>query len=104
MKNILESQFQDEVLDSPKLSLVQFSTPICNPCKQLAPIVESTENDLIDHVQAFKVNVNESEMLAKEYNIRSVPTLILFKDGINISSKIGLITKQALTEWINSFI
>lgn len=98
---ITDEQFQSEVLDFQGLVLVDFWAPWCGPCKQIGPVLDeiSLENT---NVKIVKINVDDNPEVASEFGIRSIPTLILFKNGEKVETKLGALSKAALTEWINS--
>ncbi len=93
--------FQTDVLDSGKLVVVDFAATWCSPCKVLAPILDSVSEDLKD-VQFFKVDIDDSPEVSEDYDIRAVPTLVLFKGGKEVARHKGLANKQVLTDLINS--
>ena len=73
-------------------------------CKMLSPILEEISEDRKDKLQVVKVNLDENQDLAMKYSIRSIPTLLLFKGGELIDTKVGLLPKSDLVEWIDSKI
>lgn len=81
--------------------LVDFWAPWCGPCKMQTPILEQVAEDVGDKAMIAKVNVDESPELAAKYGIRSIPTLILLKDGENKKQLVGLQQKDALVKAIN---
>lgn len=95
MSNIIpvnDSNFDQEVLNSDTYVLVDFHATWCSPCKRLHPIVEKFADENIGKVKVCEVDIEEAEQITSKYNIRSVPTLIVFKDGKVFNSKIGLAT------------
>jgi thioredoxin 1 len=95
MKEIVD--FKKEVLESNGLVLVDFWADWCGPCKMLTPILESIS---ISNLSIYKVNIDTNSELATKYSIKSIPMLMLFKDGDLISQKAGLMTKEAIESWI----
>ena len=91
----------NEIISENKLVLVDFYAEWCGPCKMLAPIIHEIKEELSDKVYVIKVNVDEEEDLSTKFNIFSIPTLVLIKDGKEIDRKIGYNTKQILVDWIN---
>lgn len=81
-------------------ALVDFAT-WCGPCKMLSPIIENIANSR-DNIKVAKVDVDKNEDLAKTYGVMSIPTLILFKHGQVVATKVGFVAEPLLNEWINS--
>ena len=88
-------------LVSKDVVLVDFYANWCGPCKMLSPILESLASNR-DGVKIVKVDVDKCESLARSYGIMSIPTLILFKDGKQIDSKMGFVPEFELANWIQS--
>jgi thioredoxin 1 len=104
-KDILEvgdSSFESEVLKSDKPVLVDFWAPWCGPCRAIAPIVEELAEDFGDKVKFTKCNVDENPTTPTKYGIKSIPTLILFKDGEIQDKVIGIVAKSKLEEMISN--
>ena len=101
MKVITSADFEAEVLKSNKPVLVDFYADWCGPCKQIAPILEqlSAENG---GVKIVKINIDASPELAAKFSVRSIPNLLLFRDGDVIAQKIGGAPKSELVKWINA--
>lgn len=90
---------KDELIASISKSnkvIVDFWAPWCSPCRMLSPILEDIKNDL--DVTVIKVNVDENENLAKEYNIQSIPALFIYKEGNLVTKSIGLKSKESIIE------
>jgi thioredoxin 1 len=104
-KDILEvgdSSFESEVLKSDKPVLVDFWAPWCGPCRAIGPIVEELAKDFGDKVKFTKCNVDENPTTPTKYGIKSIPTLIFFKDGEIQDKVIGIVAKSRLEEMISS--
>ena len=95
IKELNEDNF-NEVLDSKEKVFVDFYADWCGPCKMLAPIME----EIAKNNKVYKVNVDESSNLASEYNIFSIPCVILFENGKEINRSIGLKSKDEILEMI----
>ncbi|WP_418965087.1 thioredoxin [Cetobacterium sp.] len=95
------SNFKSEVIESKGLVLVDFWADWCGPCKMLAPILEELSGETAAKI--CKVNVDESGDLAGDYGIRSIPTMIIFKDGVKVDQIVGLRQKSELLEKLNSY-
>lgn len=97
--HLQDADFETEVLQSDKLTLVDFWAPWCGPCKMIGPIIEELADEM-DNVKFCKINVDDSSEVAAKLNIMSIPTLILYKNGQKVASKIGAMPKDALKEFI----
>ena len=104
IKNLSLDNFDNEISSSNVPVLVDFWAEWCGPCKMLGPILEEISKDLKDKLQVVKVNLDDNQDLAMKYSIRSIPTLLLFKEGELIDTKVGLLPKSDLVEWIGSKI
>ena len=102
--DINKDNFSSEVLENDKLVLVDFWAEWCGPCKQISPRLEELANKYSENLTVCKVNVDENRELAIEYNIRSIPALMIFKGGEKISEKMGALPKSALESWIKDTI
>lgn len=100
-KKIDKTNFEADVLNAAKPVVVDFWAEWCGPCKMIAPALEeiSEENSAIDVV---KINIDENPDLAAQFGVRSIPTLMLFKDGQQASVQVGAAPKSKLVSWINS--
>ena len=96
VKELQEVDFQKEVLDSELPVLVDFFAPWCGPCRILAPALEGMAKTYDGRLKVVKVNVDDAQQLAANYRIRSVPTLMLFKNGEAVDTIVGLPTTNAL--------
>ena len=102
IKNLSLDNFDNEISSSNTPVLVDFWAEWCGPCKMLGPILEEISEDLKDKLQVVKVNLDENQDLAMKYSIRSIPTLLLFKKGELVDTKVGLLPKSDLVEWLSS--
>jgi len=102
IKNLSLDNFDNEISSSNTPVLVDFWAEWCGPCKMLGPILEEISEDLKDKLQVVKVNLDENQDLAMKYSIRSIPTLLLFKEGKLVDTKVGLLPKSDLVEWLSS--
>ncbi len=100
--NIDENNFEEEVVKSSLPYLVDFWAEWCGPCKNLAPILEEISDELKDKVKIGKINIDDNQELAAKFSIRSIPTMILFKNGDSIETKVGLPPKKELLDWIKT--
>ena len=96
---INEDNFEKEVLESEKTVLIDFFADWCGPCKMLSPIIEhfAKENE---KVKVVKINVDELPDLAVKYGVRSIPTLVVIKNGEEVNRSVGLIDKSEILELV----
>ena len=99
-----DENFENDVLKSSMLTLVDFWAEWCGPCKQISPLLEEIANENKDIVKVIKLNVDENRETAGKYNIMGIPTLLLFKKGEVVGSTVGAsMTKSQLIDWIESY-
>ncbi len=87
-------------MNSDKLLLVEFGAPWCKPCAAQLPILESLQEEFSSVLEVRKVNIDEEVELSNQYSIRSVPTLMFFRDGKMLDMRVGLTSKQTLSEQV----
>ena len=104
IKNCNENNFENEVLKSNLPVIVDFWAEWCGPCKMLTPILEELSNEMKNEINVVKVNLDDNQDLAMKYSIRSIPTLLLFKEGNLIDTKVGLLPKSEIVTWFKSKI
>ena len=95
-----DGNFEDEVLKSVKPVLIDFWAPWCGPCKAIGPVVEEIAEQFKETVKVMKLNVDDNQKTALKYAVRSIPTLLLFKDGKVLDTLIGLVPKNRLEEFV----
>jgi thioredoxin 1 len=103
-KLITETDFQKEVLESEQLVVVDFFAKWCGPCKAIAPILDELATEFTGKAKIFKIDIDESRAIAVKYGVRSIPTLIFFKDGEIEDKVVGSLPKAELHEKISSWV
>ena len=103
MKVVNEKEFND-IIKSKKVVLVDFFATWCGPCRMLSPILEEVSEVANDEYEIIKVDVDESYDLAKKFGIMSVPTMIIFQDGVEAEKIIGLRSKDDIVETIKTYL
>ena len=95
-------QFEQEVLNSANPVFVDFWAEWCGPCRAVSPVVEELSSEYDGKVDFVKINVDENGELAQKYNVFSIPTLAIFKNGELVSQKVGASTKESFRTMIDS--
>ena len=101
---VSNDNFESEVVNSEKPVLVDFWAEWCGPCKQIAPVVEEIAGEHSDKLKVCKMDVDANRETAMQFGIRSIPTLLIFKNGEVAGSQIGALSKQQLLEFIQAEI
>jgi thioredoxin 1 len=102
-KIIDQTEFNNLVLEGKGVVLVDFFATWCGPCKALAPILEEVADELKDKVVIYKVDIDQSQTLAQEYRVMSVPTMKIFKNGEVVETIVGLQSKGVLLDKLNYY-
>lgn len=101
---ITDSSFQEVVLQSDKPVLVDFWAPWCGPCRMLSPVIEQLHNEFEGKAVIGKVNVDDNQQTAVEYGIRSIPTLLFFKNGELVDKLTGVFPKEVIAEKLSAHL
>ena len=104
VNNVTDDNFQQEVLDSEKPVLVDFWASWCAPCRMLAPTIDEVAKDFDDRAKVVKLNVDENGATSMKYNIKGIPTLLLFKDGVIKDQIVGATSKDNIARMIEDQI
>jgi thioredoxin 1 len=99
-----DANFENDVLKSSLPVLVDYWAEWCGPCKMIAPILDEIAGDYQGKLKIAKVNVDENQQVTQKYGIRSIPTLMLFKDGNVQAQKVGAMSKSQLAAFIETNI
>jgi thioredoxin 1 len=101
---VKDDNFEAEVLKSGSPVLVDFWAEWCGPCKALAPVIDDLASEMSDQLKIVKLNIEDAPETPTKYGIRGVPTLMLFKDGEVVDTRVGGMPKDQLKAWIESNI
>jgi thioredoxin len=104
VREVSDSSFEKEVLQSEKPVLVDFWAEWCGPCRMLAPTVEAVAEKFVDSASVVKLNVDDNPSTAGTYGIRGIPTLILFRDGKEVERVIGATSRESISRMIEKYI
>ncbi len=99
-----DTNFEAEVINSELPVLIDFWAPWCGPCNMVSPIVEELADDYAGKLKVCKVNVDEAPGVSRQYGIRAIPTLMVFKGGEVVDQQIGVVPKQVLEGKITPYI
>jgi len=99
-----DSSFESEVINSEKPVLVDFWAPWCGPCRALAPVIEEISTDFVDKLKVGKVNVDDNPEISMKFGIRSIPTLMVFKDGEVQEQIIGAVPKSEIERALEKIV
>jgi thioredoxin 1 len=104
VRELSDTNFKDEVVNSDKPTLVDFWAPWCMPCKAIAPVIEELAATYDGKVKFTKLNVDDNPMTASSYGVRGIPTLIFFKNGSVVDQIIGAVPKAELEKAIGRLL
>ena len=103
-QSVSDSEFEKEVLKADEPVMVDFWAEWCGPCKALSPIVDEVAKEMAGKVKVVKVNIDENPNAPTKYGVRGIPTLMVFKGGEVVATKVGGMPKSQLADWLNSSV
>lgn len=99
-----DANFEQEVLRSELPVLLDFWAPWCGPCKMISPILDEIATEFAGKLKVVKINIDENEQTPVQFGVRGIPTLMVFKNGENVATKVGALAKGQLVAFINASI
>ncbi|MBK5970304.1 thioredoxin TrxA [Thiorhodovibrio litoralis] len=100
--HVTDDSFEQDVLQSTTPVLVDYWANWCAPCKMIAPILEEIADEYGERIKVAKLDIDENRAVTERFNVRGIPTLILFKNGEAEAIKVGAVSKSQLTAFIDS--
>jgi thioredoxin 1 len=100
MQAVTDASFKNDVLDAELPVLVDFWAPWCGPCRAVAPVLEQLDDEMTGRLKIVKVNIDENQQVAGALGVRSIPTLVLFKDGRAVEGAIGALSRQEVKQLV----
>ena len=97
-----DENFEKDISEPNFLVLVDFWAEWCGPCKQVGPILEEIANEYESKIKILKINIDENPQTPQKYNVRGIPTLMIFKNGNLVDTKVGSLPKSALEAWLTT--
>ncbi len=102
--HVTEATFDQEVLSAEQPVLVDFWAEWCGPCKMIAPVLDEIAGEYAGRLKVCKVDVDSNPSIPEKFGIRGIPTLIVFKDGNAVDTKVGALSKTQLTQFVDTCI
>ena len=102
--HVTNDSFEDQVLKAQKPVIVDYWAEWCGPCKMIAPILDEIADEYEGKLTVAKLNVDENQAIAQKYGVRGIPTLMIFKTGEVVGTRVGALSKSQLSAFIDSSI
>jgi len=103
-QEVNDNEFEQEVINSELPVLVDFWAEWCGPCKQIGPVIDELSKDKAGKLKVVKVNIDHNPNTPTKFGVRGIPTMMIFKSGKNVATKVGALPKSALYQWVESLI
>ena len=101
-QHITDANFRSEVLESPLPVLVDYWAEWCGPCRMIGPLLEDTARDYAGRLKVAKLNIDENPSVPSQYRVRSIPTLMLYRDGQPVATQVGALSRSQLATFLDA--
>jgi len=101
-RHITDASFRSEVLQSPLPVLVDYWAEWCGPCRMIGPLLEDTARDYAGRLTVAKLNIDENPAVPSQYRVRSIPTLMLYRDGQPVATQVGALSRSQLAAFLDA--